>query len=147
MKKIYKWLIIVSIILVIIIVLFYLFPLEKKATETTTESNTITEESDDVNNESLPTGEILSEGEGVADPNDDGVEWTENAVGMAVNQLPIISDNYSLFYDYGEGEFLAKINAQEGSSKAITAKEDVLRWLKDQNVDIESIDIKYLYSE
>jgi len=148
MKINYKWLIVGLIVLAIIVIaLLYFYPLEKKTTDTAIDKQDVATEEVDSGTETLPTGYIQQEGEGVADPEDDGVEWTENAVGLAVNQLPIIKDEHSLFYDYEIGSFLAKINATENSAEALKARENIKSWFDEQNVDMSEITIKYLYAQ
>ncbi len=143
-EKKYKILIVVLAIVVMIgLVLIIIFPLSRRAgtsSSTTNESVATTAST----SESVSTTSTLSGGTPPPAEDTQGVDEIL-PIDIVINKLPLIQASYSLFYDYNNFSFLANINAREGTAEAAAAKRDIVKWFSEQDVDMSSIKIEYLY--
>jgi len=145
MKKINPRIIVVviaAIIIIAIVIFMVFFPLRKKSTETT-ETISSSLSSSGTSTETTSTSPNLN---GSPPPDEDikGVD-TITALDTMLNKLPLIKDNFSLFYDGVNKNFIANINAKEGTAEAKSAIDEINKLFVDQGVKMSEISIDYIY--
>lgn len=139
-KKIIFIIVAIAIIALLITILL-MFPLSKKKTDSTAPSDTMqttSSSSSTTSTSSSATSAVFSPTENI---NPDLV----TAVDYAIAKLPLVGDNFSLFYSYEKVAFIAHINAQKDTPRAKTIKNKVNQWFTSQNVDPSTIKLEFVY--
>jgi|GEM_PF-1774293 len=134
---------IIGVIVVVAMVAFIvIFPLSKNNTSQTSKS---TSSSAIISTSSTPgTTGFSGVAPGPPPPEDTQYVDDQTSFDRALDRFPIINNNYSLFYS-ADRIVLASINAKEGTAEARMAKNDIIKWFSEQDVDMSDIKIDYLY--